>query len=190
MLSLMNTLAASTELSAESHILKYKLGEVAGIEVTNHHLMACVAAVIGLVVFILLATKMRHRAEEGAAGYAPKGVFQNFMEMLLLYLRDETARPLLHDKTDRYIGVLNAAGSYADEKLLKPLEDVVDKTLAMDKVLVVPAIEAYGTVQSLDVVDQLVKWLTIASPSTQPKNVNTKEAYAAGKQAIVSTLAA
>lgn len=73
---------------------------------TNHHLMAIVAAVLGLLLLTAAAFKMRRRPELGVAGYVTRGAYGGFFEVLLTYLRDEAVRPLLGKATDRYIGFL------------------------------------------------------------------------------------
>ncbi len=98
------TLAAGGELSAESHIQRHALF---GSEWFNNHLlMSIVASFIALMVLWLVAKKMQPRPEEGAKGYVTRGGLAGFFELVLVYLRDETVKPLLHQKTDKYIGFL------------------------------------------------------------------------------------
>ncbi|MEM9415687.1 MAG: F0F1 ATP synthase subunit A [Planctomycetota bacterium] len=99
------TLAASDgKLNAETHIQRHMLF---GSEWFNNHLlMSVVASVIALLLLVLVAKKMQPRPEEGAKGYVTRGGLAGFFELVLVYLRDETVKPLLHDKTDKYIGFL------------------------------------------------------------------------------------
>lgn len=90
--------------TAESHIERHALPLFQGF--TNQLLMSIVAAVLGIVVFVIVAKKMQPRQAEGAKGYITKCRFGGFFEMILVYLRNETVKPLLHDKTDKYIGFL------------------------------------------------------------------------------------
>lgn len=90
--------------TAESHIERHALPLFDGF--TNQLFMSLVAAMLGLIVFFLVAKAMQPREEEGAKGYITKSRFGGFFEMILVYLRNETVKPLLHDKTDKYIGFL------------------------------------------------------------------------------------
>lgn len=96
--------AAGKTPSAESHIQRHSLF---GSEWFNNHLlMSIVASGLAIVVLIMVAKAMQPRTSEGAKGYITKGRLGGFFEMILVYLRDETVKPLLHDKTDKYIGFL------------------------------------------------------------------------------------
>lgn len=72
----------------------------------NHLLMSLVASAIAIGLLLLVAKSMQPRPEEGAKGYLTKGRLGGFFELILVYLRDETVKPLLHEKTDKYIGFL------------------------------------------------------------------------------------
>ena len=96
--------AAGKTPTAETHIQRHGL---LGIDWFNNHLlMSLVASGIAILVLYLVAKAMQPRKEEGAKGYITKGRLGGFFELILVYLRDETVKPLLHDKTDRYIGFL------------------------------------------------------------------------------------
>lgn len=96
--------AAGKAPSAETHIQRHALF---GSEWFNNHLfMSIVASAVALLVLFLVAKSMQPREAEGAKGYITKGRLGGFFELILLYLRDETVKPLLHDKTDKYIGFL------------------------------------------------------------------------------------
>lgn len=97
-------IAASGELSAESHVERHALF---GSEwFTNHLLMSLVAVVLGVLILMAVAKAMQPRTSEGAKGYITRSRLGGFFELILVYLRDETVRPLLHEKTDKYIGFL------------------------------------------------------------------------------------
>ena len=103
--------AAGKVPTAESHTERHGLFHICGegdwaLWFSNHLLMSIVASVVALLVLYLVASKMRPRAEEGAKGYVTKSRFGGFFELILVYLRDEAVKPLLHDKTDKYIGFL------------------------------------------------------------------------------------
>lgn len=101
---MLTTLAAGGELSAESHIQRHALFGSSWFN--NHLLMSIVASFVALLVLWLVAKKMQPRPEEGAKGYVTRGGLAGFFELVLVYLRDETVKPLLHQKTDKYIGFL------------------------------------------------------------------------------------
>lgn len=66
---------------------------------SNHVVMLCVAAVVCLAVFIPLSAKYR------SGSLVPTGS-RNFFEVILLYLRNDVAKPLLHQYTDFYMPML------------------------------------------------------------------------------------
>lgn len=66
------------------------------IEFTNHMFMISLASVILMVGLPLLIRQQ---------GIVPRG-FKNLIETICVYLRDDMARPMLKEHTDRYIGVL------------------------------------------------------------------------------------
>jgi F-type H+-transporting ATPase subunit a len=70
---------------------------------TNHLLMTLVAAVLCLLIFPRLA---RSYAGGGAEPAAPRGLFVNFFEALLQFIREEVAKPVLHHRTDRFMPFL------------------------------------------------------------------------------------
>lgn len=72
---------------------------------TNHLLMTLVSAGLCLLIFPLLA---RRYAGAGAGGSPPlpRGAFMNLFESLLQFIREEVARPVLKERTDRFIPFL------------------------------------------------------------------------------------
>ncbi len=71
--------------------------------VTRHLLFALLAILILCLLFIPMAGKYKRgigRTE------APRGTRQNLLETLILYIRDEVARPNLGDKADKYLPYL------------------------------------------------------------------------------------
>ncbi len=95
---MVETILAST--NPLTHVVAHDLFEIKigslSIMVNNHMVMVTLTA---LIMLILLPFAMRHRRE------VPIGL-QNFFESICVYLRDEVARPLLRDKTDRYISMI------------------------------------------------------------------------------------
>lgn len=70
---------------------------------TNHLLMTLVAAGLCLLIFPLLA---RRYATAGAGPAPPRGLFMNFFEALLQFIRREVAQPVLKERTDRFMPFL------------------------------------------------------------------------------------
>jgi F-type H+-transporting ATPase subunit a len=96
------TLAAASLLD---HVLPHELFHIGPITVTNHRLMMTIAAVLMLVVFFRAARAISVRGS-GADAYVTKGRVSQIIEVVLVYLRDEMARPVLGKLTDRYIGYI------------------------------------------------------------------------------------
>jgi F-type H+-transporting ATPase subunit a len=76
------------------------LPSVFGFLVTKFMVLELVAAVLMLLVFLSLARRMR-------GGGPPKGLFWNFFEVMLVFIRDEVARPSIgkHD-ADKFLPFL------------------------------------------------------------------------------------
>jgi F-type H+-transporting ATPase subunit a len=66
---------------------------------TNHMIMMCIAAALMLIIFPLITR--RYRSGE----LVPTGT-RNFFEAILLYVRNDIAKPVLGDETDRFIPFL------------------------------------------------------------------------------------
>jgi len=79
---------------------------VLDLSVTKHLVFAWLGALIVLFIFISLARTYRRGPGRETA---PKGIFQNMMEALIMFVRDEIARPILENKTDRYLPYLLTA---------------------------------------------------------------------------------
>ncbi len=71
---------------------------------TNHLLMTLVAAAVVLLIFVPLGRKY---AAEGSAGgtFVPRG-FANAIEAMMQFIRNDVVRPVLADKTDRFMPFL------------------------------------------------------------------------------------
>jgi F-type H+-transporting ATPase subunit a len=74
-------------MDALEHVLDHTWFEIPGVgPVTKHQVLLVAAAVAVAVPFILLARRVKD-------GTPPRGALWNFLEMLLLFIRDEVARP-------------------------------------------------------------------------------------------------
>ncbi|NNE34635.1 MAG: F0F1 ATP synthase subunit A [Rhodothermales bacterium] len=74
--------------------------------ITKHLVFAWLGAIIVLLIFISVARMYQRGIGRDSA---PKGIFQNMMESLILFVRDDIARPILHDKADKYLPYLLTA---------------------------------------------------------------------------------
>jgi F-type H+-transporting ATPase subunit a len=90
----LNELAQHVADSTEFHFpgMTYHLPRVLGFQLTKFMVLELVAAAIMLLVFIPLARRIR-------TGGPPRGVFWNLFEAVLVFIRDEVARPAIgpHD---------------------------------------------------------------------------------------------
>jgi F-type H+-transporting ATPase subunit a len=97
MLNLLPTLAAGSPLD---HVVDHPIWERNGwFLLTNHMVMMFIAAALMLIIFPLI-TK-RYRSGE----LVPTGT-RNFFEAILLYVRNDVAKPVLGDDTDRFMPFL------------------------------------------------------------------------------------
>ena len=105
-------LVAPAEEQAEAlPVYKSKLlpaeGEVVvDMSITRHFVWALLAIAIVLGLFLPLARKYRRGV---GTKTAPRGTFQNLMETMVIYVRDEIAKPNIGDKYERYLPYLLAA---------------------------------------------------------------------------------
>lgn len=88
-----------------SHVLPSGVTEIAGLEITNHMLMALLAALLLLVVFFWVSARVRVSGATTDA-YLTKGRIPQMFEVICVYLRENVARPNLGPLTDKYIGYI------------------------------------------------------------------------------------
>ena len=99
------TLAAENLLD---HVLAHPVVEFEGFLgnvanwITNHILMSLVSAILVLLVFVYVAARVQPRGQ-GAEAHVTRGPVAQLFETILLFLRDQMARPQLGHLTDRYI---------------------------------------------------------------------------------------
>lgn len=92
-------IADSTAFHLPGHIV-IELPRVFGFQLTKFMVLELIAAVLMLLVFIPLARRIR-------SGGPPKGRLWNFFEAMLVFIRDEVARPAIGDHdADRYLPFL------------------------------------------------------------------------------------
>ena len=65
---------------------------------------------LGMIVVVFIMTRMAGLYKKGVGrDSAPKGVFQNLFETLIIFVRDDIARPNLGEKTEKYLPYLLTA---------------------------------------------------------------------------------
>jgi len=79
---------------------------VIDLSITRHLIFIWVGA---LIVFLIFRTIARRYERGIGRETAPRGVFQNLFESLVIFVRDEIARPNLGDKADRFLPYLLTA---------------------------------------------------------------------------------
>lgn len=93
----LHTLAAESLLD---HVVAQPI-ELFGLHITNHKLMLAVGSLVMLIVFLRAGSRIA-RGEF----FTTRGRLSQVIEVILLYLRDEMARPALGALTDKYIGFI------------------------------------------------------------------------------------
>ena len=76
---------------------------VLDLSITRHLIFALLAVTLLLVLFLPAAAKYKRGVGRTSA---PRGLAQNMLETVVIYIRDEVARPNLGDKTDRFLPYL------------------------------------------------------------------------------------
>ena len=84
------SLAAASPLD---HVVSHEIFRIGSLPVTNHMIMALVAAVLMLLLFPVIFSKPKSDAPSG---------LRNFFEAILQFLREEVFAPALKDHTDRF----------------------------------------------------------------------------------------
>lgn len=100
----MNAEAEGGEAAYDAHLVPADGGEVvADLSVTRH--LAFIFLSIALLAALFLSQARKYRRGVGRTS-APRGLLQNTVEALVVYIRDEVARPNLGEKTDKYLPYL------------------------------------------------------------------------------------
>ncbi len=105
---------AGEEIAAEQPEAEHAggvLAPVAGelildLSITRHLAFAWLGCLIVVLVFVSLARRYNRGIGRDSA---PKGIFHNLFETLVIFVRDEIARPNLGDKTDKFLPYLLTA---------------------------------------------------------------------------------
>jgi F-type H+-transporting ATPase subunit a len=101
-LNMLNFLPATLAASPLEHVIDHPIIQSANgwYIVTNHMVMMCIAALLMLIIFPLITKAYRDERQ-----LVPTGT-RNFFEAILLFIRNDVAKPVLGDETDRYIPFL------------------------------------------------------------------------------------
>lgn len=94
---------ASGAAPYDAHLVATDGQVVLDLSMTRHLLFALFASVLLLVLFLPVAGKYKRGVGRTSA---PRGVVQNTLETLVIYIRDEVAKPNLGAKTDKYLPYL------------------------------------------------------------------------------------
>lgn len=106
-----NPIEHATEMVAGATHLESEIRPVDGViladlSISRHLVFAIVAALIVAIIFISLA----RRYQKGLGRTtAPRGIFQNMLESLIIFVRDEIAKPAIGDRYERYLPYLLTA---------------------------------------------------------------------------------
>ena len=91
------------EAPYDAHMVAVGGDIVLDLSITRHLVFAFFAMVLLFVLFLPVAGKYKRGVGRTSA---PQGVVQNMLETVVIYVRDEVARPNLGDKTDKYLPYL------------------------------------------------------------------------------------
>lgn len=72
------------------------------LSITRQLLFVFIAAVLLLILGLALASRYKRHGRESA----PRGVFQNMMEVIIIFIRDEVAKPTIGERYRRYLPYL------------------------------------------------------------------------------------
>ncbi|MCC6679995.1 MAG: F0F1 ATP synthase subunit A [Phycisphaeraceae bacterium] len=92
-------LASSNPLE---HVLPHPVFHIGGFAVTNHLIMSTFAALLVLVTFMWVASRVKVRGT-GTDSYLTKGNLAHMFETMCVFIREQVARPNLKHLTDKYI---------------------------------------------------------------------------------------
>ena len=91
------------EAPYDAHLVATGGDVLIDLSITRH--LVFIFIVIGLLCAVFLPLGAKYKRGVGRTS-APRGVFQNMLETLVIYVRDEIARPNLGAKTDRFLPYL------------------------------------------------------------------------------------
>ena len=102
-----NTAGEVTRAELEGHLLAPNGSHVVlDLSISRHLFFAW----LSMLLILFLMTRMARMYKRGIGRVtAPKGLFQNFFETIIMFVRDEIARPNLGAKTDKYLPYLLTA---------------------------------------------------------------------------------
>ena len=96
--------ASEAEAPYDAHLVATDGAEiVVDFSITRHLLFIFIAIAVLFLLFVPVANRYRRGVGRTSA---PRGLLQNTLETLVIYVRDEIARPNLGEKTDKYLPYL------------------------------------------------------------------------------------
>ncbi|WP_412070019.1 F0F1 ATP synthase subunit A [Rubrivirga sp. IMCC43871] len=95
--------SVEAEAPYDAHLVATDGQVIIDLSLTRHLVFAFLASLLLLVLFLPVAGKYKRGIGRTSA---PRGVIQNTLETLVIYIRDEVAKPNLGDKTDKYLPYL------------------------------------------------------------------------------------
>ncbi len=94
------------------------------------------AGLLTVITMLFAASKIRTGPEsQGAARYTTRNPFAHMIEVILLYLRETTARPLLHGRTDTFMPFLWTVFFFILFNNLLGLVPIMDTFHLVDKII-------------------------------------------------------
>lgn len=90
----------------DAHLVPTEGALILDLSITRHLVFAILAALIVATIFLSLAARYRRGVGRETA---PKGIFQNLFEALVVFVRDEIAKPNLGDKYQKFLPYLLTA---------------------------------------------------------------------------------
>nr|NIL97945.1 F0F1 ATP synthase subunit A [Planctomycetales bacterium]NIP70101.1 F0F1 ATP synthase subunit A [Planctomycetales bacterium] len=98
----MTTVVAVATANPLEHVVQHRLWPTEGpITVLSDHVVMQILAAV-LLLLLLPAAVRRFRGEQEADRLTPRGL-GNFFEAICQFLREQVARPALHEHTDRFV---------------------------------------------------------------------------------------
>jgi F-type H+-transporting ATPase subunit a len=74
---------------------------------TGHMGMLVLSGILTLLLFVYVGKRVQTGPEsQGTDRYVTRGAFAHMIEVICLYLRDNVVKPILHDRTDRFMPFL------------------------------------------------------------------------------------
>lgn len=97
-----STMTSLVAVNPLEHVLPHTVFHIGGFGVTNHLIMGTVSAVLVLLTFLLVSRRVRVSGA-GVDDHLTTGTIPQLFETILVFLREEVAKPNLGHLADKYI---------------------------------------------------------------------------------------